>query len=680
MIRKGKLVKNTAIALAIISVFGSSLTPVSAAEIMKSSTAITQYMEGTYDITAKLIKDTSDADSMANGYLESAKIQISKKKIYMIMRFTSGGLLKELNPSINGKVVESEIITDTSKDTKTIKFEIGSLSDNIALGVKINPFGSFVVDAACRVKIEEAEIPTAPTKPEEDNDDAVTSPTPSVPSEGEDNKNEVEQDEKKLNTTLRHETEDKDSSANRYLESSKLKIVNNKTYMVMNFNSGNMFTAMKASVNGKEVETKFEYDEKSDTVTVEFEISSLEDEMLLSFTYNTPMGSMTHSARLQSEITSSDDNESESDGETTPPNDNEEDEDKTESDDSNNNSQEDSNNNGSGSNSDSEGGSTNNESESDSTTYKNGYYQLKNIVHIDNAVGYQMVRNLLSETTNMEVKNGKTYVTLRMSSYSLMSDITMKVNNKTVEFTKNVIGNDTVELTVEVPNLSSKLTLGMFVSAMGQKVYFDVTFNKDSVKFISSNEEPTIPESNSGNNNSSSNNTNDGSNNTNDTVVENEAAKGKLYTIKNEIISDSATGKEMARKYLNSTTKIEEINGKMYSTLTFTGIDLMSNHKIYINGKLVSYTVTSSSSSSKSIRFEIPNVNADIKVQVYVIPMNSTVTFGVKLLEDTLTFVKDFTVENGSLPQTGSAFGGEMLLGLGGLLTASGALLRRKRK
>ena len=35
---------------------------------------------------------------------------------------------------------------------------------------------------------------------------------------------------------------------------------------------------------------------------------------------------------------------------------------------------------------------------------------------------------------------------------------------------------------------------------------------------------------------------------------------------------------------------------------------------------------------------------------------------------------------NGSLPQTGSAFGSEMLLGLGGLLTASGALLRRKRK
>lgn len=675
MIRKGKLVKNTAIALAIISVFGSTLTPVSAAEIMKSSTAITQYVDGTYNIDAKLIKDTSDDDSMANGYLKSTKIQISNNKIYMIMKFTSGSLLKELNPHVNGEAVKGTITTDSSDDTKTVKFEINSLTDNITLGVKINPFGSFVVDAACRVKVEKAEIPTQPTTPEED-DDAVTSPTPSVPEEGD--KEELEENEKTLTTVLRHETEDKDSSANRYLESSKLKTVGNKKYMVMNFNSGNMFTAMKASVNGKEVETKFEYDEKSDIATVEFEISSLEDEMLLTFTYNTPIGSMTHSARIQSEIATSED-----EGDITPPSDNEEDKEddnNSESEDSNNGSSS-NNNSGNGSNSN-DGSGSNSGSSNSSTTYKNGYYQLKNIVHIDNATGYRMVRNLLSETTNMEVKNGKTYITLRMSSYSLMKDITMKVNNKAVKFTKNLINNDTVEFVVEVPNLNAKITMGMFVTAMDKTVDFDITFNKESVKFISSNEEPTIPESNSGSTNNGGSNSSSSNNSTNnsDEKVENTTIKGKLYTIKNEIISDSATGKQMARKYTSSTTKIEEIDGKMYATLTFTGVDLMSNHKIYVNGSLVSHTITASSSTSKSIRFAIPNVNADIKVQAYIIPMNATVTYGVKLLEDTLTFVKDFTVENGSLPQTGSAFGSEMLLGLGGLLTASGALLRRKRK
>ena len=668
MIRKGKLVKNTAIALAIISVFGSTLSSVSAAELIKNTPAITQYVDGTYKVDAKLIKDTSDEDSMANGYLKSTNIQISKGKMYMIMEFTSGNLLKEINPSVNGKSVEKTITNNG--DIKTVKFELTSLDDKVELGVLINPFGDFTVNAACRVKIENAQIPTTPEKEE---DDAVTSPTPSLPNE--DDKDEViEENEQALNTVLRHETQDKDSSANRYLESSKLKTVDGKKYIVLNFNSGSMFTAMKASISGKEVKTKFEYDEKSDIATVEFEISSLQDDMLLSFTYNTPMGSMTHSARIQSEIASTGDKDDavvpptadKEDNVIPPTNDKEDDnvippttdkeEDKTDSDNSN-----------------TDNGPTSN------STYKNGYYQLNNKVECDNAVGYQMVRNLLSETTNMEVKNGKTYVTLRMSSYSLMSNITMKVNNKSVNFTKNVIDKDTVELTVEVPNLNAKITMGMYVTAMGQTVSFGVTFDKDSVKFISSNEEPTIPDSNNGSTNNSVPN-NSTSNESTNTTVENNVVKGKLYTIKNEIISDNATGKAMARKYLNSTTKIEEVNGKMYATLTFTGVDLMSNHKIYVNGSVVNHTITSKTSSSVSIRFAIPNVNADIKVQVFVVPMNSTVTFGVKLLEDTLTFVKDFEVENGSLPQTGSAFGSEMLLGLGGLLTASGALLRRKRK
>ena len=667
MIRKGKLVKNTAIALAIISVFGSTLSSVSAAELIKSTPAITQYVDGTYKVDAKLIKDTSDEDSMANGYLKSTNIEISKGKMYMIMEFTSGNLLKEINPSVNGKSVEKTITNNG--DIKTVKFELTSLDDKVELGVLINPFGDFTVNAACRVKIENAQIPTTPEKEE---DDAVTSPTPSLPNE--DDKDEViEENKQALNTVLRHETQDKDSSANRYLESSKLKTVDDKKYIVLNFNSGNMFTAMKASVNGKEVETKFEYDEKSDIATVEFEISSLQDDILLSFTYNTPMGSMTHSARIQSEIASTGDKDdavvpptADKEDNVIPPTNDKEDnvippttdkeEDKTDSDNSN-----------------TDNGPTSN------STYKNGYYQLNNKVECDNAVGYQMVRNLLSETTNMEVKNGKTYVTLRMSSYSLMSNITMKVNNKSVNFTKNVIDKDTVELTVEVPNVNAKITMGMYVNAMGQTVSFGVTFDKDSVKFISSNEEPTIPDSNNGSTNNSVPN-NSTSNESTNTTVENNVVKGKLYTIKNEIISDNATGKAMARKYLNSTTKIEEVNGKMYATLTFTGVDLMSNHKIYVNGSVVNHTITSKTSSSVSIRFAIPNVNADIKVQVFVVPMNSTVTFGVKLLEDTLTFVKDFEVENGSLPQTGSAFGSEMLLGLGGLLTASGALLRRKRK
>lgn len=205
MIRKGKLVKNTAIALAIISVFGNTLSTVSAAEIMKSSTAIEQYVEGTYDISAKLIKDNSDEDSMANGYLKSTKIEVANNKIYMVMTFDSGKLLKELKPSVNGKAVEGKITTDSVKNTKTVKFEINSLSDEVKLNVVINPMGSLEIPATCVVKIEKAQIPTKP----EEKDDAVTSPTPSVPDKEENDKNDKEEvvgKEEALKTTLKHAT------------------------------------------------------------------------------------------------------------------------------------------------------------------------------------------------------------------------------------------------------------------------------------------------------------------------------------------------------------------------------------------------------------------------------------------------------------------------------------------
>ena len=64
--------------------------------------------------------------------------------------------------------------------------------------------------------------------------------------------------------------------------------------------------------------------------------------------------------------------------------------------------------------------------------------------------------------------------------------------------------------------------------------------------------------------------------------------------------------------------------------------------------------------------------------------MSRNIDFTVKLLEDTLTFVKDYGVssEDGtSLPQTGSAIDGTMLAGTGtALMAVAGVLNRRKRR
>ena len=502
-----------------------------------------------------------------------------------------------------------------------------------------------------------------------------------------------------LKTTLKHDTEDKDSSANSYLKESYLKIENGKRYMVLVLSSGKMMKSVIPSINGESVEYTNDLD--GDIRTISFEIKSLQDDIRINFQIN-PFGNFVVNAncRVKSEIvtgsTDKEDKEDKDDTVTGPTQ-------KPETPD----------------NSDKDDNTSDKEDKEDSSnsTYKNGYYQVKNIVILDNEVGYSMVRGLLNETSNLEIRDGKYYLTFEMGQSSLMKDIVIKANSKELKYTKKNVGNDTIRITVEIPSLSSKLNISTYVTMMGKNVDFDLKLNQSTLKFVSSNEEGQLPgnNNNAGNNNGSNDSNNDSNTGNDNNAGGNitETVKGKLYTIKNEVIHENQTGKEMARKYLNSTSKIEEINGELYLTLTFTGTDLMNNHKFYVNGKSVSYT-SSTSGNSKSYRFKINSLNDDIKVSAFIVPMSRNVEFGVKLLKDTYTFVKDFDASNDSnnagndsdngnggsnfddmmngggnfegfedekLPQTGSVINAESMLMGGSLITALGAFVgRRKRK
>ena len=500
-----------------------------------------------------------------------------------------------------------------------------------------------------------------------------------------------------LKTTLKHDTEDKDSSANSYLKESYLKIENGKRYMVLVLSSGKMMKSVVPSINGESVEYTNDLD--GDTRTISFEIKSLQDDIRINFQIN-PFGNFVVNAncRVKSEIvtgsTDKEDKEDKDDTVTGPTQ-------KPETPD----------------NSDKEDNKEEDKEDSSNSTYKDGYYQVKNIVILDNEVGYSMVRGLLNETSNLEIRDGKYYLTFEMGQSSLMKDIVIKANSKELKYTKKNVGNDTIRITVEIPSLSSKLNISTYVTMMGKNVDFDLKLNQSTLKFVSSNEEGQLPgnNNNAGNNNGSNDSNNDSNTGNDNNAGGNitETVKGKLYTIKNEVIHENQTGKEMARKYLNSTSKIEEINGELYLTLTFTGTDLMNNHKFYVNGKSVSYT-SSTSGNSKSYRFKINSLNDDIKVSAFIVPMSRNVEFGVKLLKDTYTFVKDFDASNDSnnagndsdngnggsnfddmmngggnfegfedekLPQTGSVINAESMLMGGSLITALGAFVgRRKRK
>ncbi|MFR5272578.1 NEAT domain-containing protein [Intestinibacter bartlettii] len=590
MIFKNKKFKTAMATLAILTIFGGTVSSAYAAELTNSQSISVNASVQRVELKTTLKHDTEDKDSSANSYLKESYLKIENGKRYMVLVLSSGKMMKSVVPSINGESVE--YTNDLDGDTRTISFEIKSLQDDIRINFQINPFGNFVVNANCRVK---SEIVTGSTDKEdkEDKDDTVTGPTqkPETP----DNSDKEDKEDKDDNTSDKEDKEDKD--------------------------------------------------DKDDTVTGPTQKPE------------------------------------------TPDNDNKED-----------NKEED-------------------KEDSSNSTYKNGYYQVKNIVILDNEVGYSMVRGLLNETSNLEIRDGKYYLTFEMGQSSLMKDIVIKANSKELKYTKKNVGNDTIRITVEIPSLSSKLNISTYVTMMGKNVDFDLKLNQSTLKFVSSNEEAQLPgnNNNAGNNNGSNDSNNDSNTGNDNNAGGNitETVKGKLYTIKNEVIHENQTGKEMARKYLNSTSKIEEINGELYLTLTFTGTDLMNNHKFYVNGKSVSYT-SSTSGNSKSYRFKINSLNDDIKVSAFIVPMSRNVEFGVKLLKDTYTFVKDFDASNDSnnagndsdngnggsdfddmmngggnfegfedekLPQTGSVINAESMLMGGSLITALGAFVgRRKRK
>ena len=587
MIFKNKKFKTAMATLAILTIFGGTVSSAYAAELTNSQSISVNASVQRVELKTTLKHDTEDKDSSANSYLKESYLKIENGKRYMVLVLSSGKMMKSVIPSINGESVE--YTNDLDGDTRTISFEIKSLQDDIRINFQINPFGNFVVNANCRVK---SEIVTGSTD-KEDKDDTVTGPTqkPETP-DNSDKEDKEDKEDKDDNTSDKEDKEDKD-----------------------------------------------------DTVTGPTQKPE------------------------------------------TPDNDNKED-----------NKEED-------------------KEDSSNSTYKNGYYQVKNIVILDNEVGYSMVRGLLNETSNLEIRDGKYYLTFEMGQSSLMKDIVIKANSKELKYTKKNVGNDTIRITVEIPSLSSKLNISTYVTMMGKNVDFDLKLNQSTLKFVSSNEEAQLPgnNNNAGNNNGSNDSNNDSNTGNDNNAGGNitETVKGKLYTIKNEVIHENQTGKEMARKYLNSTSKIEEINGELYLTLTFTGTDLMNNHKFYVNGKSVSYT-SSTSGNSKSYRFKINSLNDDIKVSAFIVPMSRNVEFGVKLLKDTYTFVKDFDASNDSnnagndsdngnggsnfddmmngggnfegfedekLPQTGSVINAESMLMGGSLITALGAFVgRRKRK
>lgn len=669
---KKKICQLLAAVMITTTVMGSNVHAVWATErtdvIDVQSFSEKKFQTGTYIVknSTEYIGDStsSTGTSMARKALkEDTVITVSEDKTTMTLKFADDmyKMMKNIKATLDGVNLNSV----NNEENKSITFEVPSAEAKVRIDMTITIMGK---EVSFLVTNDISTIPTIDNSSDKDEDQ---------------NQGNKLADGKYIiaNKTLKSGG-DSQSGIRNYIDANSIVTVKDgKVTVTMKYNKDGLETVKSTNsitIDGNEVAFV-----KNEDGSISFNVDSIDKlytRVKINLTYfNEGLPEVVFPGKLhtvdvdllhEGELSEYKENDSSTDsgnnGETNKPgNENN----------SGNAGNEDSNNGGSNTNDSNNNGSNSGTTEVQGTKV----YVGKNTVTHENETGLNMARKTLSEDVKVEEVNGKTYVTLTFTSMgsTMMSNHKIYVNGNEVNTTKTV-NNEIVSLKFEVGSLKDSIKASAYVSMMGNNVEFGVNILEDTLKLVtdgSANIGGTISDSaTSGNTN---NNTSSGASNSNTNNEEIKITKGKLYSIQNSVTHENETGRSMARKYLNSTSKVEEIDGKYYVTLTFTGAAFMQNHEVYVNGKKVNVT-KSTSGDTTNVRFVLSSLSDSIKVKTFVVPMSRGVEFGVTLLEDTLTFIKEYTVE--TLPQTGAPIGAGAVAGLGLMLITAGTVLVRKRK
>lgn len=669
---KKKICQLLAAVMITTTVMGSNVHAVWATErtdvIDVQSFSEKKFQTGTYIVknSTEYIGDStsSTGTSMARKALkEDTVITVSEDKTTMTLKFADDmyKMMKNIKATLDGVNLNSV----NNEKNKSITFEVPSAEAKVRIDMTITIMGK---EVSFLVTNDISTIPTIDNSSDKDEDQ---------------NQGNKLADGKYIiaNKTLKSGG-DSQSGIRNYIDANSIVTVKDgKVTVTMNYNKDGLETVKSTNsitIDGNEVAFV-----KNEDGSISFNVDSIDKlytRVKINLTYfNEGLPEVVFPGKLhtvdvdllhEGELSEYKENDSSTDsgnnGETNKPgNENN----------SGNAGNEDSNNGGSNTNDSNNNGSNSGTTEVQGTKV----YVGKNTVTHENETGLNMARKTLSEDVKVEEVNGKTYVTLTFTSMgsTMMSNHKIYVNGNEVNTTKTV-NNEIVSLKFEVGSLKDSIKASAYFSMMGNNVEFGVNILEDTLKLVtdgSANIGGTTSDSaTSGNTN---NNASSGASNSNTNNEEIKITKGKLYSIQNSVTHENETGRSMARKYLNSTSKVEEIDGKYYVTLTFTGAAFMQNHEVYVNGKKVNVT-KSTSGDTTNVRFVLSSLSDSIKVKTFVVPMSRGVEFGVTLLEDTLTFIKEYTVE--TLPQTGAPIGAGAVAGLGLMLTTAGTVLVRKRK
>lgn len=606
---------------------------VNSINILKEENLNIKYKTGNYIVKNEILKEDVDKESAARNYIsKESLIEITEEKITANLEFTNKKIMENTKIKVNGEEVEY-VLTDVSDTNSNLKFELNSLEDKIEVSTTIN-LGFTKMSVSFRVKFDITDIPVISDEGSGDNNSSYPEEKPEevkpiVPEqkpEGDNKEDEeaVADGKYTIENDALHISKDEESMARKYLETiSDVEYKNNKIYLILKFTGKSMMANHVIEVNGDKV--NFEVvDETNDNFYVKFEISSLSDNITVS---TKVLGTMNVEFRvkLKSDTLKIYNKE-----------------DEVQKPDNNNNS----NNVNTGVNQDK--GET--QIPTISENKNSSLYKIKNEIITDSAIGYTAARSAVNSTSYVEDINGEKYVTVGLSQLDVMSNIRVSVNGANINYEVVRRSGNTMEIKFKIPTIGANIKFTAFINATGMDISFGLDLLESTMEVISKSEAnlPLATETTS-------------------TILKtsedkeiSEESSGELaedievgeyfkkYTIENDIISDSAIGKAMTRKYLDKLCILEEIDGKLYLTLKFSGTNSMRNIKVTVNGEEVKYSIVAHDEANemKAFRFSINNINDEIRIYMNIKAVNMDVDFGVDLLEETKTLIEEGTISN----------------------------------
>ncbi|PDY55049.1 NEAT domain-containing protein [Bacillus toyonensis] len=572
--------------------------------------AATKLADGEYSIGFKVLKDTSDEESMMNQYSVSPgtlKVKDGKKKVSFTL--TNSSWITKFETEKAGQLVETNVISeDKEKDTRVVEFDVEDVEKVLNAKVKVDiDFLNYHHDYDVRIVFDQNSIkPVYVEKPNE-KEDPANKPDPNEkpdPSQKPDqkpdpdqqpNSNTITDGEYSIPFKVFKDQTDEESKMNSYMVNpGVLKVENGKKKAVITLKSSSLIKNFQTEKDGAFVDAKVvSEDKEKDTRVVEFEVNDLSKKLntkvfieMASRNYK-----QTHDVQLLFE---QDKLEKIKNEEKKP----EVEKPEVEKADDNKNP--------------------------DAETIKDGEYSINFKTLKDQTEEISMMNTYTKSPGVLKVKDGKKYVSFTLTNSAWITKFEFDQNSSFVD--ANVISEDkkadTRVVEVEVPDLSKKLNakVKVDIDSMNYHHFYDIqfAFDKGSIK----------PLNNQGGNDKQDNNT----------TIDPKALKDGEYSIGFKVLKNQTDEISMMNTYTKSPGVLKVKDGKKYVSFTLTNSTWITKFEFEKNGSFVNTKVLSENKeqNTRVVEVEVNDLSKKLnaKVKVDIDSMNYHHVYDVQFVFD----------------------------------------------